>query len=321
MDVNNKEWIKREVVRLFLLGLPQEKIAKDVKISVGSVNGIISEALSSDSTLDLQRQVAVVLSKNPTALKQIAANLRWKNAIKMSGLDDKKIERFLDAMDNLFNIHGMSPTIAANLLISCFDFMVKNQVEPDKLEDEIKQKQGELQHINDKIEVNKQSLEKSEAELKAQMDKSRLTKKAFNTIDNVCKILKLYELEIWEFGDLARAIKELKKLGWNAKDIISKYQKVENLESEANTLETKMQKYETILENYKRKEREEKTKWGINFDGIQKFSKLVQSGLRPEDVLRISYILNNSFTPTSISQLIEDIETYGSVSAARSKLE
>jgi DNA-directed RNA polymerase specialized sigma24 family protein len=55
LNVSNNEWIKGEIVRLFLLGFSQDKISKEVNVSIGSVNSILNEALSHDNTLELQR--------------------------------------------------------------------------------------------------------------------------------------------------------------------------------------------------------------------------------------------------------------------------
>jgi hypothetical protein len=60
---------------------------------------------------------------------------------------------------------------------------------------------------------------------------------------------------------------------------------------------------------------------GNCYDAFQIFNNLVESGLKPEDVFKTSYILKNNFTPETFSQLAEDIETYGSIAAARVKLE
>ena len=99
MTLINKSWLKSEVLRLWLSGDSQEAIANQLKISVGTVNSLVNEIMKSDDTIELQRQIAIIAKKNAIDIKQIAANLRWKNEIKLAGLDDRKIEKFLDAMD------------------------------------------------------------------------------------------------------------------------------------------------------------------------------------------------------------------------------
>ncbi|MDW0283439.1 MAG: helix-turn-helix domain-containing protein, partial [Nitrososphaeraceae archaeon] len=82
MTLNNKNWVKNEVLRLYLSGYSQENIAKELNISVGTVNTFVSEIIQSDDTFDLQRQIAIVSKKNGVDIRDIAANLRWKNLIK-----------------------------------------------------------------------------------------------------------------------------------------------------------------------------------------------------------------------------------------------
>jgi DNA-binding transcriptional regulator YhcF (GntR family) len=111
MTLINKSWIKNDVLRLWLSGDSQEAIANQLKISVGTVNSLVNEIMKSDDTIDLQRQIAIVVKKDGVKIKHIAANLRWKNLIKQSSLDDRKIEKLLDVMDSLFNKYNISPLL------------------------------------------------------------------------------------------------------------------------------------------------------------------------------------------------------------------
>jgi hypothetical protein len=116
------------------LGYSQERISKELQISIGSVNTVLNEALSHDKTLELQRQIAILVNKNKTTLKQIAANLRWKNAIKLRGLDENKIEKMLDFIEIIFNKNNVPPETAIELLYSSIEYLLKNELDPDKLE-------------------------------------------------------------------------------------------------------------------------------------------------------------------------------------------
>ena len=116
MMLQNLSWLKNEILREFLLGELQENIAKNHKINVGTVNNFVSEFVKSDDTFELQRQIAIVAKKNGVDPMQIAANLRFKNKLKLSSLDDRKIEKFLDGMELLFNKFSVSPSIAEKKL-------------------------------------------------------------------------------------------------------------------------------------------------------------------------------------------------------------
>jgi hypothetical protein len=95
MTLINKNWLKSEVLRLWLSGDSQEVIANQLKISIGCVNSLANEVMKSDDTIDLQRQIAIIAKKNGVNIKHIAANLRWKNLIKQSSLDDRKQKNYL----------------------------------------------------------------------------------------------------------------------------------------------------------------------------------------------------------------------------------
>lgn len=109
MTLTNKTWLKQEVLRLFLSGKSQESIAVQLNISVGTVNNFVDEIIKSDDTNELQRQIAIISKKNGVSIPQIAANLRCKNLIKQSALDDKKIEKILDAMEIWCNKYSIPP--------------------------------------------------------------------------------------------------------------------------------------------------------------------------------------------------------------------
>ena len=76
MTLNNKNWLKNEVLRLYLSGYSQENIAKEGNISIGMVNALVNETIESDDTADLQRQIAIVSKKTGVDIKQIVSNSR-----------------------------------------------------------------------------------------------------------------------------------------------------------------------------------------------------------------------------------------------------
>ena len=48
---------------------------------------------------------------------------------------------------------------------------------------------------------------------------------------------------------------------------------------------------------------------------------LVKDGLKPEDIFNVVHIIKKDFPQNSITQLVEDIRTYGSISATTWRLE
>lgn len=321
MSISRNDWKKSETVKFFILGYSQERISNELKISIGSVNSIITEALSHDKTLELQRQIAILVNKNKTTLKQIAANVRWKNAVKLRGLDENKIEKMLDLMDIIFNKNNVPPGTASELLYSSIEYLLKNDLDPERLQEDIRIKKSELELIIDDIKINNDTLEKSKSNLESQLAKSRLTQKTLNTLSHLFKALDLYNLELSDLLQLPRVIEEFKKLGWDAKTIVTKYEQVVDLEASIRKQESRTKRYEAVLDDLYDKITEQKRKWGNYNHAFQTFNKLVESGIKPDEIFKVSYILKNNFTQETASQLVEDIEKYGSIAASRLRLE
>jgi len=51
------------------------------------------------------------------------------------------------------------------------------------------------------------------------------------------------------------------------------------------------------------------------------FERLVKDGLTSEAIFRAVHILENDFTKSDINQILADISTYGSIAAAKRKLQ
>ena len=231
MTLKNKSWLKNEAFRLYLSGDSQENIADKLNISVGTVNNLVSEIVKSDDTIDLQRQIAIVAKKNGVDIMQIAANLRWKNKIKQSSLDDRKIEKFLDGMDILFNKYSIRPSTAANQLFSLIEITLRDNIEPHRLEEEIKSKIIELKRINAQIEIRDKLLGETKTRVEKEQARLGVKEKNLEQFGQVSRMLELYEYPELssEYGMVARAMIDFKNLGYDSKVIVSKYEKSESL--------------------------------------------------------------------------------------------
>ena len=320
-NITRNDWIRSETVKFFLLGYSQERISTELQISIGSVNSLLNDALSQDKTLELQRQIALLVNKNKTTLQQFAANLRCKNAIKLAGLEENKIEKMLDFMEIIFNKNNVPAKTASELLYSSIEYMLRNEIDLKRLQEAIQAKKNELESIVDDIRVNKDSLEKSNSKLQSELAKKRLSQKTLDRLSDLFKVLDLYDLDLSDLLQLPRVIEKFKELGWDAKTIVAKYEQVGDLEASVRKQESKMKRYESVLEDLHRKTTEEKRKLGSQMDAFRIFNKLVEAGIRPDEIFKVSYILKNNFIPETASQLIEDIEKYGSIAAARMRIE
>lgn len=162
MTLVNKTWLKQEITRLFLSGESQESIAVQLDISVGTVNNFVNEIIKSDDTIELQRQIAIISKKSGVSIGQIAVNLRCKNQIiRQSAQDDKKTEKFLDAMDIWCNKYSIPPTALAKHLFSIIEITLRENIEPHKLEEVIKLKINKLHELADEVEARSKLLEET----------------------------------------------------------------------------------------------------------------------------------------------------------------
>jgi hypothetical protein len=90
--ISDDTWIRKHICDLWLNGDSQEHISTKLEISVGTVNKIVQDLTSKDQQLVLMREISLSAKKNDIDIPQIAANLRYKNAIKRLGLDNDKLE-------------------------------------------------------------------------------------------------------------------------------------------------------------------------------------------------------------------------------------
>ena len=187
--------------------------------------------MKSDDTIDLQRQIAIVAKKNEVKIKDIATNLRWKNLIKQSSLDDKKVEKLFYAMDALFNKYGIPLSAAANQFFSIIETMLRENKEPHKLEEELKSKISELREIDNQIENSNKLLEETKARVEEEQKRLKIKQKDLDQFRQVSQLLELSESPEFspEYGTVARALADMKEMEYDPKIIVSKYEEFESL--------------------------------------------------------------------------------------------
>jgi hypothetical protein len=123
-----------------------------------------------------------------------------------------------------------------------------------------------------------------------------------------------------EYGAVTRAIIDIKKLGYDPKTIVSKYQESESLMKANQKLKEKYLEAEEMLRHYKHKLDEEEARWKDRGNAFESFTRLIKDGLKAEDIFTVVNVIKNDFPQRAIKQLEEDIDTYGNVAAALFKL-
>jgi len=193
--------------------------------------------------------------------------------------------------------------------------MLRDNIDPDRLEVEIKTKNVEM-------EMRIRNLEKTKKRVQREQEQMKVKEKNLQQFAEVSLILDMYEvpeLSI-ECGNLAGAMIGIKNLGYDPNAIVAAYNKSESLIKENETAETRLHESEKI-ESYERKLEEQKARWADDYDAFEMFKRLKRDGLSGENVFMAVHVLKNDFTKKDIDQLMQDIRIYGSIAAARSKLQ
>jgi hypothetical protein len=166
-------------------------------------------------------------------------------------------------------------------------------------------------------------LEKSKVKIEAMMMKNNVKEEQINLVIRLKEIFEMYDLDLdyIEIFNLARIIKNFKDLKWDINSIKSEYQRHVSLKATNDDLEKKIDKNEIMLQNCRQMEKEQEARLNADYNAFKVFSSLIEAGLKPEDIFNISFILKNDFSNNSVSKLIEDIRTYGSLASAKFKLE
>ena len=112
---------------------------------------------------------------------------------------------------------------------------------------------------------------------------------------------------------------DIKNLGYDPKIIVSKYTEFESLVKANQKLQEKNVEAEGMLRHYKLKLDEEEARWKDRGKAIEIFNRLIKDGLKVEDIFMVVHVLKNDFPQSGIKQLLEDIRTYGNITAAKWK--
>jgi hypothetical protein len=76
-----------------------------------------------------------------------------------------------------------------------------------------------------------------------------------------------------------------------------------------------------LLKYYRRRQKEEEGKWKEYYNTIGILNQLMKDGLQVKDIFMAINILKNDYSQGDIQQLMEDINTYGTIAAARRRLQ
>jgi len=143
--------IIKEVVRLWLKGLPRNQIASEVDIGAGTASSIINECRQNDPDFDLLREVAVITKNEGMNLNFVASSIKLKRILEGKGLNEEQIESFIEKLE----IHCFKRSLDVgefiNLIFKISNISNNLNVPIDNLPEYISQKKEELYQIIGKV--------------------------------------------------------------------------------------------------------------------------------------------------------------------------
>jgi hypothetical protein len=232
------------------------------------------------------------------------------------------MEKFLDAMDTYGNKYSMSPSSLANQLFSIIEMTLRENIEPDILEELIKSKISRLREIDSQIETSNRLLEETKTNVEEKQNRLKIKQKDLDRFHQFSGLLEIYDLPEFstKYGEVVHALVDMKKMGYDPNIIVSKYEEFESLNEANEKLEKKVQESEKLLEHYKRMSDKEEARWKDHHGAFEIFSRLIKDGLKEEDIFMVVNVLKNDFPQSKIEQITEDIRTYGNIIAAKLRL-
>jgi len=317
MEFESKRWIIAQATRLSLSGHSQEDIARQLKVSEGTVNSIIQDISKSDDTFLLQHEIAIICRKEGIPIRQLASNLQYVNAIKRKGFEKNKIESLLQAVNSIFTEDAsISPQLAAKLVHQICNMILKYNVAPNKLAEQLESKYRELDDINEKIKENKNQLAESEYEKNVTLEKNNSTLEQVEQFANTKEELEGLGIDIRNLVHIVNIFTNVRELGWRPRRIITQMKKYNSIRNKKALLEQECDVLESNLEAYRKKHEEERKYFNWFYASKIAFDKLLSMGVKPDHIYRIHEIVSRHSPALSLDELVNDIDTYGAVKSA-----
>ena len=143
--------IKKEVIRLWLKGLPRDQIANEVGIGAGTVSCIIKECRQNDPDFDLLREVAVIIKNEGMDLNFVSSSIMLKRELEVNGLNEEQIESLIEKIQVHCFKRGLDVGEFINRIFKISNISNNLDVPIDGLPEYVSQKKEELYGIIGKV--------------------------------------------------------------------------------------------------------------------------------------------------------------------------
>jgi hypothetical protein len=259
------------------------------------------------------REISLSAKKNDIDIPQIAANLRYKNAVKRLGLDNDKLEVCLDALGSILSENDVTPKIFSSLFYEICYFILKEQKSLSQTADEVKSRNEKLNELDLRIEEKKKMVEDAEMLFKRTMESNNFNIEKMNQIMDMKAELEVYGVNFDEIMDLLCILRNVRVLGGDPNAIVSKYSEIAFVENEVTEMKNKYEQLWSMIE--------ELDKYAENKKQATKIlTRLCHRGISEQDLLNVLDIIEQHIEHMTILQLTERIDTCGSISAVNFKL-
>jgi hypothetical protein len=307
--------VGEKILQAWLLGVPRDQIAQSMSVAEGTVTNVMEFYRQNDNSLDLQRQIAVIVRKTGTDINQLASNLHWENALKREGSENERVIQFISDLHKEFDLNGINERHAVSTIVQIADIVTTEKIPLMALSGHLEKEYAELERVELDMAKNNEVLERSNADVGAALVRNKVTQDEIKRFSWNEKTLQHHGLSI---GDLTRTvtfIRNLKQRNYETSLIIFKLSHIVSLEDRLVELDKECENYEINLKRYKMKLKAAENYWGVHEASADLFANAISMGVSPRNIFDAVTIFGNNlyYTP---QELIRDLEIYGDIKAA-----
>jgi DNA repair exonuclease SbcCD ATPase subunit len=227
------------VIQQWLLGMQRDVIAHDTGLGAGTVTNTVNEWRRGLGvpTADELRELATSFRKVGITPAQCALGFRVAMIMERLGVKEDDFERFiLDGYNRCTDL-GVSPEKIASHLKDLLEFSNSRVVPLPQISEYIKEKEDEKKKLEQeiqKLEDQKETLAKeksvSEDLRNAALDNEKMTANDLKWYSDIREELKDYQIPVDDLSLFVNIISNIKRYGYDPKEIISEFSNLKNLE-------------------------------------------------------------------------------------------
>src|SRR5215467_1448537 len=300
MSSSLREW----VIKGWLRGKNRDDIARENCVSAGTISNIVAEWKERMSSLEADeiREFSIALRKAGVTPLECGIGLRTVNTLRNLGFTEEDVETFT------LDIYKMCRNIG---------------LQPDKIVVHIKELIGlaekvPLSRVSDHIKENGERIEESDQQLKKVNEQLRDTRvmlddafKNYISTTSEARWIFLLKKQLADRGlkvdnipDLVNTVEDIQTLGFDAKKILSKISKIDDLETRKNSLEINLVRLQKENEQQSKLLQMLKYSSSTHIQTIAKYNQLASMGLGLPELTNLVNVITESAREYGVSESI-----------------